>query len=94
MPVGIIDHAPHRWGAMIHGVRVMGGATDIAMSASLHGVRMVLVSLADLDPVVIREITEACRKLGLEYRLVPALSDLLARPVSEGHNKVVLSSEA
>jgi lipopolysaccharide/colanic/teichoic acid biosynthesis glycosyltransferase len=93
MPVGIIDHEPHRWGALIHGVRVMGGATDIAMSASLHGVEMVLISLVDLDPVVVREITEACNKLGLEYRLVPALSDLLAQATSEPLKKVVLSSQ-
>jgi lipopolysaccharide/colanic/teichoic acid biosynthesis glycosyltransferase len=93
MPVGIIDHEPHRWGALIHGVRVMGGATDIAMSASLHGVEMVLVSLQDLDPVVLREITEACNKLGLEYRLVPALSDLLSQPASEPLKNVVLSSQ-
>lgn len=93
MPVGIIDHEPHRWGALIHGVRVMGGATDIAMSASLHGVEMVLVSLVDLDPVVLREITEACNKLGLEYRLVPALSDLLAQVPAEPLKKVALSSQ-
>jgi len=93
MPVGIIDHEPHRWGALIHGVRVMGGATDIAMSASMHGVEMVLVSLVDLDPVVLREITEACNKLGLEYRLVPALSDLLSQATSEPLNKIVLSSQ-
>ncbi len=93
MPVGIIDHEPHRWGALIHGVRVMGGATDIAMSASLHGVEMVLVSLVDLDPVVLREITEACNKLGLEYRLVPALSDLLSQPAAGPLNKIVLSSQ-
>lgn len=93
MPVGIIDHEPHRWGALIHGVRVMGGATDIAMSASTHGVEMVLVSLADLDPVVVREIAEACNKLGLEYRLVPALSDLLAQGATEPLKKVVLSSQ-
>jgi len=79
MPVGIIDHEPHRWGALIHGIKVMGGATDIAMAASTHGVHMMLVSLADLDPAVVRDITEACKRLGLEYRLVPALSDLLAR---------------
>lgn len=93
MPVGIIDHEPHRWGALIHGVRVMGGATDIAMSASLHGVEMVLVSLVDLDPVVLREITEACNKLGLEYRLVPALSDLLADSPLGPRKKIVLSSQ-
>jgi len=92
MPVGIIDHEPHRWGALIHGVRVMGGATDIAMSASLHGVEMVLVSLVDLEPVVLREITEACKKLGLEYRLVPALADLLEQATTEPLNKVALSS--
>ncbi|MFN2375491.1 MAG: sugar transferase [Candidatus Binatia bacterium] len=93
MPVGIIDHEPHRWGALIHGVRVMGGATDIAMSASLHGVEMVLVSLVDLDPVVLREITEACNKLGLEYRLVPALSDLLSQDAGEPMKKIALSSQ-
>lgn len=94
MPVGIIDHEPHRWGALIHGVRVMGGATDIAMAASTHGVEMVLVSLADLDPVVVREIAEACDKLVLEYRLVPALSDLLAQETSEPVKKIILSSQA
>jgi hypothetical protein len=72
----------------------MGGATDIAMSASLHGVEMVLVSLVDLDPVVLREITEACNKLGLEYRLVPALSDLLSQVPVEPLKKVALSSQA
>ena len=78
LPVGIIDHEPRRWGALIHGVRVMGGATDIAMAAATHGVGMVLISLADLDPSVVRDITEACEKLDLRYRLVPALSDALA----------------
>ncbi len=83
LPVGIIDHEPHRWGALIHGIRVMGGATDIAMAASTHGVEMVLVSLADLDPSVVRDIAEACKKLGIQYRLIPALSDMLAQEQPE-----------
>ena len=83
LPVGIIDHEPHRWGALIHGIRVMGGATDIAMTASTHGVEMVLVSLADMDPSVVRDITEACRKLDIEYRLIPTLSDVLAQEQPE-----------
>jgi lipopolysaccharide/colanic/teichoic acid biosynthesis glycosyltransferase len=79
LPVGIIDHQPHRWGALIHGVRVMGGATDIAMSASTHGVEMVLISLSDMDPSVVRDITEACKKHEIAFRLIPTLSDLLAK---------------
>ncbi len=93
MPVGIIDHEPHRWGALIHGVRVMGGATDIAMAASTHGVEMVLVSLADLDPVVVREITDACQKLTMEYRLVPPLSDMISEPSGKPIKRVSLSPE-
>lgn len=88
LPVGIIDHEPHRWGALIHGVRVMGGATDIALSASTHGVEMVLVSLSDMDPSVVRDITEACKKHEIAYRLVPTLSDLL----SQEHPHLVHSS--
>jgi FlaA1/EpsC-like NDP-sugar epimerase len=83
LPVGIIDHDPHRWGALIHGIRVMGGATDIAMAASTHGVEMVLVSLADMDPSVVRDIAEACRKLDIEYRLIPTLSDVLSQQQPE-----------
>lgn len=83
LPVGIIDHEPHRWGALIHGIRVMGGATDIAMAASTHGVEMVLVALADLDPSVVRDIVEACKKLDIQYRLIPALSDVLAQQEPE-----------
>jgi FlaA1/EpsC-like NDP-sugar epimerase len=94
LPVGIIDHEPSRWGALIHGVRVMGGATDIAMAASTHGVAMVLVSLADLAPAVVRDITEACEKLSLKYRLIPALSDALAQEGTEPMgNTTALSSE-
>jgi lipopolysaccharide/colanic/teichoic acid biosynthesis glycosyltransferase len=94
MPVGIIDHEPHRWGALIHGVRVMGGATDIAMAASTHGVEMVLVSLADLEPVTVRDITEACQRIGLECRLIPALCDLISRNSPDLVHKIELSGEA
>ncbi len=93
LPVGIIDHEPRRWGALIHGVRVMGGATDIAMAASTHGVAMVLISLADLDPAVVRDITEACETLSLKYRLIPALSDALAQERPPVAGTTVLSSE-
>jgi lipopolysaccharide/colanic/teichoic acid biosynthesis glycosyltransferase len=93
LPVGIIDHDPHRWGALIHGIRVMGGATDIAMAASTHGVEMVLVSLADMDPSVVRDIAEACRKLDIEYRLIPTLSDVLSQPEPELAAATTLSHE-
>ncbi len=93
LPVGIIDHEPNRWGALIHGIRVMGGATDIAMAASTHGVEMVLVSLSDMDPSVVRDIAEACRKLDIEFRLIPTLSDVLSQEQTELIATTTLSHE-
>ncbi len=93
LPVGIIDHEPRRWGALIHGVRVVGGANDIAMSAAMHGVEMVLISLADLDPSVVRDIVEACKTHDIQYRLIPALSDVLAHPQAEFIRTAVVPTE-
>ena len=93
LPVGIIDHEPHRWGALIHGVRVLGGANDIAMAASTHGVEMVLVSLGDLDPSVVRDIVEACKKHEIGYRLIPALSDVLLQQEPELVRTAILPQE-
>jgi FlaA1/EpsC-like NDP-sugar epimerase len=93
LPVGIIDHEPHRWGALIHGIRVMGGANDIAMAASTHGVEMVLVSLADLDPSVVRDIVEACKRHEIQYRLIPALSDVLSQAEPEYVRTAILPHE-
>ncbi|MFQ5477324.1 MAG: sugar transferase [Candidatus Binatia bacterium] len=93
MPVGIIDHEPGRWGGLIHGIKVMGGASDIAMAASTHGVKMVLISLADLNPMEVRDITEACRALDMEYRLLPALSDMLEHARTGSVDMASLSSE-
>ena len=93
LPVGIIDHEPHRWGALIHGVRVMGGANDIAMAASTHGVEMVLLSLADLDPSVVRDIVDACKRHEIHYRLIPALSDVLLQHGPELVRTAILPQE-
>jgi lipopolysaccharide/colanic/teichoic acid biosynthesis glycosyltransferase len=93
LPVGIIDHEPHRWGALIHGIRVMGGANDIAMAASTHGVEMVLLSMADLDPSVVRDIVEACKRHEIQYRLIPALSDVLSQQEPELVRTAILPHE-
>jgi lipopolysaccharide/colanic/teichoic acid biosynthesis glycosyltransferase len=93
LPVGIIDHEPHRWGALIHGIRVMGGANDIAMAASTHGVEMVLIALADLDPSVVRDIVEACKRHEIQFRLIPALSDVLSQQEPELVRTAILPHE-
>ncbi len=77
-PVGFIDELPERWGALIHGVRVLGGATELPLAVSANRIQAVFVCMSDLTDTAAREVVDVCERAGVEYRIVPALSDLLS----------------
>jgi FlaA1/EpsC-like NDP-sugar epimerase len=77
-PVAFIDEIPERWGALIHGVRVLGGAAELPLAISANDVRTVFVCMADLSDRGAREVVEMCEQSGVEYRVVPTLSDILS----------------
>ena len=77
-PVGFIDEMPERWGSLIHGVRVLGGATELPLAVSANNIKAVFVCMSDLSDSAAREVVEVCEQAGVEYRVVPTLSDLLS----------------
>jgi len=77
-PVGFIDEMPERWGSLIHGVRVLGGATELPLAVSANRIQAVFVCMSDLSDHAAREVVDVCERAGVEYRIVPALSDLLS----------------
>jgi lipopolysaccharide/colanic/teichoic acid biosynthesis glycosyltransferase len=76
-PVGFIDEVPERWGSLIHGVRVLGGATELPLAVSANRIQAVFVSMSDVSDSAAQEVVDVCERAGVEYRIVPALSDLL-----------------
>jgi len=76
-PVGFIDESEDRWGARIHGVKVIGGPNELALALSANGVRVVFVCLADLLESTAREVADVCAGAGVDCRMLPALTDLL-----------------
>jgi lipopolysaccharide/colanic/teichoic acid biosynthesis glycosyltransferase len=76
-PVGFIDEVPERWGSLIHGVRVLGGAAELPLAVSANRIQAVFVCMSDLSDHAAREVVDVCEQAGVEYRIVPALSDLL-----------------
>jgi FlaA1/EpsC-like NDP-sugar epimerase len=76
-PVGFIDEEPERWGSLIHGVRVLGGATELPLAVSANRIQAVFVCMSDLSDHAAREVVDVCEQAGVEYRIVPALSELL-----------------
>jgi lipopolysaccharide/colanic/teichoic acid biosynthesis glycosyltransferase len=77
-PVGFIDEQPERWGSLIHGVRVLGGATELPLAVSANRIQAVFVCMSDLSDAAAQEVVDVCERAGVEYRIVPALSDLLS----------------
>ncbi len=76
-PVGFIDESPERWGSMIHGIRILGGAAEVPLAVSANGIEAVFICVSDLSERGVADVVETCQKVGVEYRVVPTLSDLL-----------------
>lgn len=76
-PVGFIDEVPERWGARIHGVKVLGGIAELPLALSAKKVDSVFVCLSDVSEEVAREAVDVCGHAGVSCRIVPALNQLL-----------------
>lgn len=77
LPVGFIDETQERWGSRIHGVKVLGGISELPLALSAKKVRAVFVCLSDLPESAAAEIAEICSRAGVDCRVLPALADLL-----------------
>lgn len=93
-PVGFIDEMPERWGSLIHGVRVLGGATELPLAVSANKIDAVFVCMSDLSDSGAREVVEVCETAGVEYRIVPALSDLLSADAFGSDGRAVGTANA
>jgi len=83
-PVGFIDDAPEKWGAMIHGVPVLGGIAELPLAVSARAVRAVFICTSDVSQTMAREMVDMCQQLGVECRLVPTLAAMLSTDMFNG----------
>jgi FlaA1/EpsC-like NDP-sugar epimerase len=76
-PVGIVDDDPASRGLQMHGVSVLGTPSQLKALAVRLRIELVVVS----TPVVTREqmveLTEQCAGLGVEFKIVPPLGELV-----------------
>ncbi|MFI5396472.1 MAG: sugar transferase [Candidatus Binatia bacterium] len=76
-PIGFIDESPECWGSRIHGIKVLGGTAELPLALSANGVAFVFVCLSDVAAGTAGEVADICAAAGVEYRMLPALSQLL-----------------
>ncbi|GIL41760.1 polysaccharide biosynthesis protein CapD [Rhodospirillales bacterium TMPK1] len=93
-PVGVIDDLGRRVGRDIHGVRVLGTASDLERVARDLGdkgkapQRLIVTRVnAPIEGPVLRELFDAADRLGMTLARMPSLADL---DESNGENRIKL----
>jgi len=75
--VGFLDDDPAKQGTRLHDVPVLGGRHALPAVVRELGVARVIIAIPSASGGVIRELTAACRTVGIAPQLVPGLGQLL-----------------
>jgi FlaA1/EpsC-like NDP-sugar epimerase len=76
-PIGILDPDPRVNGYRIHGVPVLGTPESLPSLAHQHRIQLVVVATPQVSREQMRQLTQQCAALGLEFKIVPPLGELL-----------------
>ena len=77
VPIGFLDDDPSLAGSIVAGLRVYGGRHELGRIADLTGARTLLITMPGAPGSAVRPIVDEALAMGLEVRIVPALTDLL-----------------
>jgi len=82
LPVGFIDDAPDKHGTAVHGIRVLGATNDLERIARALGVKQAIITVANAPGSVVRSISDACQRVGLQVKVIPGLFQLVGGDVN------------
>ncbi|HEY0776535.1 MAG TPA: nucleoside-diphosphate sugar epimerase/dehydratase [Gemmatirosa sp.] len=77
-PVGLVDDHPAKAGMRLHGVSVLGTVADLSRLIPRHAIELVVVAVTEATREQMRHIVEQCTRLGVEFKIVPSLREILA----------------
>jgi FlaA1/EpsC-like NDP-sugar epimerase len=82
--VGFVDDDPRKQGRRLHGVEVVGTIEELPELCRAREVQELLIAIPSATREEKRRILEWCRKSGVPFKTVPALSELLQGKVRIG----------
>jgi FlaA1/EpsC-like NDP-sugar epimerase len=84
MPVGFIDDDVVKQGMRIHNVPVLGTRDDISGLVAQHAIEEVIIAMPTAPGRVLREFRAICEGVGVRYKTIPGIYELLDGSVSVG----------
>ena len=79
---GFIDDDAAKIGRAIHGVRVLGGLSDLSDISDKEGILEVLIAIPSGTGEQKRRIVDVCKSCGLRFRTLPGMGELIDGRVS------------
>lgn len=76
--VGFLDDGVAQLRGRIHGAEIVGRTKDIRTICESRRVHDVFIALDDSTPRSIRRLVEACEGLGVRFRTIPAITDVIS----------------
>lgn len=81
VPVGYLDDDPNKKGKTIKGIPVLGRLEDLPRMARQMEVDEVLIAMPSAPGSVVRKVMELARASGVNYRILPAIHEILSEKV-------------
>lgn len=77
--ISIFDDDPHKWGRLLHGVKVFGPISALPEACKKIAVDEIIIAIPSLSTARRKEIVDICRQTGCRVRILPDLALLLSR---------------
>lgn len=83
-PIGFLDDDAAKRGMLVHGIRILGTSDDLPKYAAMLGAEQVLVTIAELEPNVLRRILKQCEEAAIPAKLLPGLYQVIEEQAGLG----------
>jgi FlaA1/EpsC-like NDP-sugar epimerase len=83
--VGFVDDDANKKGQPFQGIPVLGMQEDLATICLSHGIDEVIIAIPSASGPQIRSIIERCQSLGVKFKTLPGVGDLIDGKVTVQH---------
>lgn len=80
--IGFLDDDPMKKGQTFQGIKVLGTQDDIAWICRTKGVDEIIIAVPSASGKQVRAIVEKCQKIGVMFKTLPGVGDLIDGKVS------------
>ena len=87
--VGIVDDDPSTHSQLIHGVPVLGGTRGMSALVARFRLELLVITVQHATKDQMRDLVDRCSATGIEYKILPSLTEMLSGPTPSGRLREV-----